>query len=90
MSGFFALTRPLVALPKWLAHRISWPIVTAYLRNILFLLKQIGGLSFKLTGADKTTMDGPVLMPRLSKRAERMFANIEKAGNAQGADAHRR
>jgi 1-acyl-sn-glycerol-3-phosphate acyltransferase len=62
VSGLFALALPLIALPAPLARQIGWPIVTAYLRSILFLLKQICGLTFTVSGADKIVSTRPVLI----------------------------
>jgi 1-acyl-sn-glycerol-3-phosphate acyltransferase len=57
LSGIFVLTIPLIVLPL----RVGWPVVRAYLRCILFLLKRICGLTFEIRGAEKMPA-GPVLI----------------------------
>lgn len=57
LSGLFALTIPLIIFPM----KVGWPIVVAYLRSLLFLLKWICGLTFEVRGIEKLP-PGPVLI----------------------------
>lgn len=57
LSGLFALTIPLIVFPV----KVGWPIVIAYLRAVLFLLRWICGLTFEVRGIEKMP-PGPVLI----------------------------
>ncbi|MFU0507333.1 lysophospholipid acyltransferase family protein [Pseudaminobacter sp. NGMCC 1.201702] len=57
LSGVFALTIPLIVFP----FQVGWPVVQAYLRCTLFLLKHVCGLTFEIRGAEKMPK-GPVLI----------------------------
>ncbi|MDP3898994.1 MAG: lysophospholipid acyltransferase family protein [Mesorhizobium sp.] len=57
LSGVFLFTVPAVLLPR----RHGLPVLNAYLRGILFLLKWICGLSYEVKGAEHLPA-GPVLL----------------------------
>lgn len=61
VSAAFLPTTLLAFLPQRQLGRVGPPIVAAYLRSILFLLKRLCGLSFRLVRRDRLP-DGPVLL----------------------------
>jgi 1-acyl-sn-glycerol-3-phosphate acyltransferase len=57
LSGVFVLATSLIVFPLW----VGLPVMRAYLRGMLFLLKRICGLTFEVRGAEKMP-EGPVLI----------------------------